>query len=388
VGFVKILVVNAGSSTYKCELFDIQSETPLSLWKGALDWGKGLQHCQVTFNKVEKACAFDNSKKAFQSILDACPENFGIVAHRIVHGGKEFTKPTWISSEVFEKLKILSSLAPLHNPISLQAIEIIQSCLGSIKQIAFFDTSFHAHMPDVAKIYALPYAWSQEGIQRYGFHGISHQYCSKRAATLLKQELKDLKMICCHLGRGCSLAAISQGISIDTTMGFTPLEGLMMGSRSGSIDPGLILYLLKEKKISVDALDHILNEESGLKGISGTRGDMRMILEKMQKGDAQAKLAYEMFVYRLRGWIGYLITALRGLDVLIFTGGIGENVPGVRTTSCEDLGFPGVILDEESNQMRTGDRLISSKDSKVNVFLIHTQEALEIAMGVKNIYIQ
>ncbi len=207
---MKILVVNAGSSTYKCELFDIQSETPLSLWKGALDWGKGLQHCQVTFNKVEKACAFDNSKKAFQSILDACPENFGIVAHRIVHGGKEFTKPTWISSEVFEKLKILSSLAPLHNPISLQAIEIIQSCLGSIKQIAFFDTSFHAHMPDVAKIYALPYAWSQEGIQRYGFHGISHQYCSKRAATLLKQELKDLKMICCHLGRGCSLAAISQ----------------------------------------------------------------------------------------------------------------------------------------------------------------------------------
>jgi acetate kinase len=251
--------------------------------------------------------------------------------------------------------------------------------LGAVPQAVVFDTAFHTQMPEMAAVYSGPYEWLQQGIRRYGFHGISHQYCAARAAELLNRNLKDLRLLTCHLGNGCSLAAIRGGRSVNTTMGFTPLDGLMMGSRSGSIDPGLLLHLLRQPDYSVDRLDRILNQESGLQGISGISTDLREILAAMAQGNARAQLAFDAYVHSLGCHIVAMLASLGGLDALVFAAGIGEHAAAVRAAACEAFGFLGLKLDPERNAQSRSDWDIAAPDSKVRVLVIHTQEDWEIA---------
>jgi acetate kinase len=273
----------------------------------------------------------------------------------------------------------LAELAPAHNPASLSGIEAIEQILGAVPQVAVFDTAFHAQMPEMATIYPGPYEWLKQEIRRYGFHGISHQYCAARAAELLDRDLRDLRLVTCHLGNGCSLAAIRDGRSVDTTMGFTPMEGLMMGSRSGSIDPGLLLHLLRQPNYSVDQLDRILNQESGLEGISGLSNDLREILTAMAKGNSRAQLAFDIYMHSLRSHIGAMLASLGGLDALAFTAGVGEHAAPVRAGACEAFAFLGLKLDLEKNAQSRLDWDIAAPDSTVRVLVIHAQENWEIA---------
>jgi acetate kinase len=317
---MKVLAVNAGSSSIKSALFEEGRREPL--WKSNFE--------------------------TLQQLLGALPSGVDAVGHRIVHGGRSFVEPTRITPEVKRALGRLASFAPAHNRLELDLIEAVQRKLGdTIPQVAVFDTAFHATLPAAAYTYAGPYDWLEQGIRRYGFHGISHQYVSQRAAEILGAPPE--RMVTCHLGNGCSLAAIRRGESIDTTMGFTPLEGLMMGTRSGSVDPGILIHLVRHCGKSADDLDRILNKESGLKGLSGVSGDMRSV---QAAGSDRAKLALDVFVHRLRGGIGQMMASLGGLDVLVFTGGIGEHSPEIRDAATAPFGFlkPRVLViptDEE-----------------------------------------
>ena len=278
-----------------------------------------------------------------------------------------------ITPEVKTAIARMASLAPLHNSVELDGIEFIEKRFGSVPQVAVFDTGFHSSLPEPAYVYPGPYEWLARGIRRYGFHGINHQYCAERAAQLLSRELGSLKIVTCHLGNGCSLAAVHAGRSVDTTMGFTPLEGLMMGTRSGSLDPGILTYLMRQGFTGAQ-LDELLNRKSGLLGISGISGDMREIVNAMKEGHPRAKLAFEIFVHRLRSCIGAMIATLGGIDALVFTAGIGENSPEVRAEACAKFGFLGVELDPVKNAQPSQDRDISKSDSAVRVFVVRAQE--------------
>ncbi len=306
-------------------------------------------------------------------------EEIDVVGHRVVHGGRKYRQSTPIDAAVKAEISRLSSLAPAHNPINLEGIETVEKLLPGVPQIAVFDTAFHSGLPDAAAIYPGPYEWIAGDIRRYGFHGISHQYCAGRAAQILGKDLASLRLITCHLGNGCSLAAIRNGQSVDTTMGFTPLEGLMMGTRSGSIDPGILTYLMRENGTTADKLDHILNRESGLKGISGLSGDMREIAAGMKQGNARAQLAFDIYIHRLRFHIGAMLPALGGLDALVFTAGIGENSPPVRAATSEAFAFMGLQINADKNQNKPLDEDISKPESTVRVLVIHTQEDWAIA---------
>jgi acetate kinase len=271
------------------------------------------------------------------------------------------------------------SFAPLHNRIELEGIELIERECGTVPQVAVFDTSFHSELPEAAATYAGPYEWAERGIRKFGFHGISHQYCAERVEQLLGNRPSQIKLVTCHLGNGCSLAAIRDGRSTDTTMGFTPLDGLMMGTRSGSVDPGILIYLLRQDNISGERLDDVLNTKSGLLGISGISGDMRQILAATKAGNMRARLAFDMFVHRLRSGIGSMIAAIGGMDALVFTGGIGENSAEVRSAVCLNFAFLGLHLDASKNKTARGDSEISSQDSSVRVFVLEAQEDWMIA---------
>ena len=273
------------------------------------------------------------------------PSEIDVVGHRIVHGGKEFEEATVITPQVKSAIARMAVFAPLHNRAELDGIEIVENRFGNVPQVAVFDTGFHSRLPGAAAVYPGPYEWLAKGIRRYGFHGISHQYCAERSAQLLGRELDSLKLVTCHLGNGCSLAAIRGGRSVDTTMGFTPLDGLMMGTRSGSLDPGILTYLMREEKSTGEQLDNLLNTKSGLLGVSGISGDMREVVTAMKGGNARAKLAFDMFVHHLQSGIGAMIAVLDGIDALIFTAGIGENSPEVRAATCVNFGFMGMKLD-------------------------------------------
>lgn len=386
-----ILVVNVGSSSHKISLFDLKdSSFTKPLWKGVLDWGREdvlpsytLENVQGV--KIQKQFDRFDVDAAIEAMLQTLwqgdskvvegPHSIERIGHRVVHGGRVFQQPTLITAEVKKTIKELTSLAPLHNPGNLEGIELMEKLFPNIPQIAVFDTAFHSYMPDFAKTYPVPMSWKQEGVQRYGFHGISHHYCSDRAAALLGKDLKSLKIINCHLGNGASVCAIREGRSVDTSMGMTPMEGLMMGSRCGSIDSGILLYRLREKKEPQDHLDRILNFESGLKGIAGS-SDMR---EVMGRQDEFAQLAVEMYVYRLRGYVGAYLTHLEGVDALIFTAGIGENNAEIRRRTCEGLSFLGIELDIEKNQNCEPDQDIASRNSKTRILVIKTQEEWMIA---------
>lgn len=382
-----ILVVNAGSSSHKLCLYDLHDNKPTQpLWKGALDWGNKdstILSFQTAEEKVEKTFQKVSIEEELEILLKSLYErpksiikdlsSIERIGHRVVHGGQVFEQPTLITSQVKEQIRNLIPLAPLHNPENLQGIELMEKIFPSIPQIAVFDTAFHTNMPDIVKTYPVPYVWKEDGIQRYGFHGPSHQYCAERAAHLLKND--HLKIVNCHLGNGVSLCAMVGGKSVNTTMGFTPMEGLMMGSRSGSIDPGIILYLLREGKQSIDSLDSILNFESGLKGICGF-SDMREIL---QSKDEKAKLAFDMFIYHLKFYLGAMITYLEGIDVIIFTAGIGENASQVREEVCHSLSFMGIEIDAKLNANCKPDQDIAKKSSKARILVIHTEEEWMIA---------
>jgi acetate kinase len=306
------------------------------------------------------------------------PAEISAVGHRIVHGGSQLTEPVVIDAQVKQSIADLTELAPLHNQAGLQGIELMEKLLPNTTQIAVFDTGFHRTLPLAAAVYPGPYEWYQRGIRRYGFHGINHQYCAGRAARLMGRDISSLKIVTCHLGNGCSLAAVSGGQSLDTTMGFTPLEGLMMGTRSGSIDPGILTYLIRAGEAG-DRLDDVLNHRSGLLGVSGVSRDMRDILEAIRSGNRRAKLAFEIFVHRLQAGIGAMVTSLGGLDALVFTAGIGENSPEIRHATCASLGFLGVQLDDVKNSAANPDENLSARDAPVCVFVIRAQEEWAIA---------
>jgi acetate kinase len=389
---MKILVLNAGSSTQKACLYEIGTSLPQDppepAWEAKIDWSG--DQANITARNSQGARAEDLVKvrpgvrpvaQLLEKILSendgavAPPSSIDRVAHRIVNGGPEFRDPTLITPEVKVAIESAASLAPLHNRAELDGIEFIEKHFGSVPQVAVFDTGFHSHLPEAAYVYPGPYEWLAQGIRRYGFHGINHQYCAERAAQLLGKDLGLLKIVTCHLGNGCSLAAVQGGRSVDTTMGFTPLEGLMMGTRSGSIDPGILTYLMRQG-LTEARLDELLNKKSGLLGISGISGDMRRILAAMKEGNARARLAFDIFIHRLRSCIGAMIATLGGIDALVFTAGIGEKSPEVRAAACANFGFLNLELDAERNAQSTldPDREISGSHSTVRVFVVQAQE--------------
>jgi acetate kinase len=396
---MKILVLNAGSSSQKIRLYELPggeappSTPPAPLWTADADWGRGSGKATITLTARGETSTIEQPigdrgeiltqllRELWQGKLAVLerPGDVDVIGHRVVHGGAKYQQSVLITPEVREEIRRLIPFAPLHQPVNLAGIETVESLFGAIPQVAVFDTAYHSHLPRVAQVYPGPYSWFEQGIRRYGFHGISHQYCARRGAELVGGELSLLRVVNCHLGNGCSLAAILGGSSVDTTMGFTPLEGLMMGSRSGSIDPAILLYLQREQGATPDILEDMLNHQSGLKGISGLSGDMRTILQAIQQGNERAKLALDLYVYRLRSCLGSMIAALEGIDVLSFTGGVGEHVPEIRADVCKAFGFLGIALDEEKNARATEDQDIAAANSTARVLVIHTEEDWEIA---------
>ncbi|NJM48908.1 MAG: acetate kinase [Alkalinema sp. RU_4_3] len=376
---MKILVLNAGSSSQKSCLYEItedSKEPSQPLWSADINMPPQMTRSDRRSSleqMLQTLWAGDRPVIADRSAIDA-------VGHRVVHGGQYYDQTTRIDAQVKSTIASLTPLAPAHNPANLEGIELVETLLGKqVPQFAVFDTAFHRQMPDAATIYPGPYDWIKTGIRRYGFHGISHEYCSDRAAQLLGRDLKELRLINCHLGNGCSLAAIESGISIDTTMGFTPLEGLMMGTRSGSIDPGILIYLMRERGYDGITLDRLLNQESGLKGLSGVSHDLREIQRAIEADNQRAKLAWDVYIHRIRSGIGAMLIGLGGLDALIFTAGVGEHQPAVRSAVCAGLGFLGVVIDETLNRSGRGDRDIATADSPVRILVIQTQEDWQIA---------
>lgn len=383
---MKILVLNRGSSSLKCCFYQFDSfpkEYKPPVGEALLEWKNNFENMTLKLktDRGTEQLFFTHQTQALEYIVHSlCPkrEQIDAIGHRIVHGGKFFHESLFIDASVKNKIRYLSELAPLHNLADLEGIELFEEFFPKTPQFAVFDTAFHHTLPDCAAIYPGPYAWIEEGIRRYGFHGTSFQYCTRRASELLARDPQ--KMVICHLGSGASLCAIKNGKSIDTTMGFTPLEGLMMDTRSGSIDPGILLYLLSKKKRTVDDLSKELYEKSGLLGLSGTSSDMRDILIQVDQGNARAKLALEVYIHRLNSGIGSMVASLNGLDTLVFTAGIGEHASLVRSRVCESLSFLGIKLDVKKNELpQSQDCDLSLPDSKVKIFLIHTQELFEIA---------
>jgi acetate kinase len=389
-----ILVLNAGSSSQKSCLYRLETELPQHppepLWSAHIDWiASDFGSLSVKSNGVKQQIELVNRDQALETMLNTIVqgetkvldnlEQIDLVGHRVVHGGAKYSQPTIITSEVKSAIADLIPLAPNHNPAHLEGIEAIARILPTVTQIAVFDTAFHSQIPEPAKVYPLPYKWFEQGIQRYGFHGISHQYCATKTAQILDKSLDSLKIITCHLGNGCSLAAIANGICIDTTMGFSPLEGLMMGTRCGSIDPQILLYLMREYDLDRDELNQLLNKESGLLGVSGISADMRAILTASAEGQARAQLAFDIYIHRLRSSIGAMIASLGGLDVLVFTAGVGENAAKVREKTCEQFAFLGLYLDTNKNNARPMNEDITTSDSQVRVLVIHTEEDWAIA---------
>lgn len=302
------------------------------------------------------------------------------VGHRVVHGMEYFNKSVLITPEVIEKVKECYPVAPLHNPANITGIEAVLDLLPGVPQVAVFDTAFHQTMPAKAYMYALPYEdYEKYGIRRYGFHGTSHRYVSRRAAEFLGLPLDNLRMITCHIGNGGSITAIKDGKSIDTSMGLTPTEGLMMGTRVGDVDPGALVYLMQRTGLDADGLAKVINKQSGVLGISGISNDMRDIENGIKEGNERARLAMDMYEYRILKYIGAYAAVLDGVDVIVFTGGVGENQTGTREYLCRHLGYLGVTFDAEANKTRGEEVVISGKDSKVKVVVIPTDEELMIA---------
>ncbi len=388
---MKILVINAGSSSIKYQLFEMPQETVLA--KGLLEKigeeTSKLTHSFDSKTQKIKTKAADHSA-GIKIILDALVEpqtgvikdisEIKAVGHRVVHGGEAFTDSVIINDKVIASIEKFADLAPLHNPPNLTGIRAAQKSLPDAVQVACFDTAFHTTIPQVAYIYALPYEiYEKFRVRRYGFHGTSHKYVARRCAAIMGKGKYDINVITCHLGNGCSITAVKAGKSIDTSMGLTPLEGLVMGTRSGDFDPAILFYL-SEKGYSTEELNNMCNKKSGLLGISGVSNDMRNLREQAQAGNERAQLAFDIFCYRIKKYIGAYTAALGKLDAIVFTGGIGENAPDVRAQCCNDLEQIGVSIDPAANvETNRVEGLITSADSRVKVYVIPTNEELAIA---------
>ncbi|MFA5832712.1 MAG: acetate kinase [Bacteroidota bacterium] len=395
---MNILVLNCGSSSVKYQLIDVDKK--LFLAKGVVDRvgmsGAVLTNTRADGDEIKITGDILDHTTAIEYILAVLlSKNHGVIStkseihavgHRVVHGGETFTGSVLIDESVIKGIRDNFEIAPLHNPHNLRGITACQTHLPEIPQVSVFDTAFHHEMPPHAYIYGIPYSlYSQYKIRRYGFHGTSHSYVSQRAAELMKKDLKKLKVITCHLGNGCSMAAIDKGISIDTSMGFTPLEGLLMGTRSGDIDTSIILYVMAKEGLNYSEANTLLNKHSGLQGISGVSSDMREVITEMNEGNKKAKLAFDIFCYRVKKYIGSYIAALGGLDALVFTGGIGENSPDIRKAICENLDYLGIEFDKSANNTKEKEKAISTAKSKAIVFVIPTNEELMIALETKEI---
>jgi acetate kinase len=393
---MKILVLNSGSSSQKSALYEIgdnlPSDPPSPLWEGKIEWNGDDARFRLRTSagaSHDGAIKVSSRAEAVEHLLSTLwngntravgsAAEIEVVGHRVVHGGPNYDEPTRLTAEVKAEIAKVSVFAPLHNRAELEGMAIVEKLLGAVPQVAVFDTGFHRTLPPYAFVYPGPYRWLEEGIRRYGFHGINHQYCAERAAQLLRRDPSSLKVVTCHLGNGCSLAAIRAGKSVDTTMGFTPLEGLMMGTRSGSVDPGILTYLMRQHQLEPQWIDDLLNKESGLLGISGVSGDMREIVSLMKRGHSRAELAFDIFVHRLVAGIGSMVAVLRGMDALVFTAGIGENSPEVREAVCQSLTFLGLNLDVDANSNVSPDADIAGSTSAIRILVIRAQEDWAIA---------
>jgi len=399
---MNVLVLNSGSSSQKSCLYEIGDTVPADppdcVWEGKIEWAGDSTECSIKNSRGvsrKDQTSVGSRGEAIERLLDglwsgetqaiSSPSDIDVVGHRVVHGGPQYFEPSIVTAKVKSAIGSVSVFAPLHNRAELEGMEVVTKLLGPVPQIAVFDTGFHRTMPLSAATYPGPYDWFEQGIRRYGFHGINHQYCAQRAAQLLGKNLNSLKLVTCHLGNGCSLAAIREGRSADTTMGFTPVEGLMMGTRSGSVDPGILTYLIRERKFSGEQLDEVLNEKAGLLGISGISSDMRKIIAASRTGHERAKLALDIYIHRLRSGIGAMIAVLGGIDALVFTAGVGENSPEVRAAACDNLAFLGLRLDQGKNTQSPVDEDISAPDTTVRVLVIHAQEDWMIARECWNL---
>lgn len=395
---MKILVLNCGSSSVKYQLFDMTDESVLA--KGLVE-RVGMTDAILTHRPAgkEKYCHVEpilehtSAIKVVTNIL-VHPEHGVIrdvkeidaVGHRVVHGGEKFSQSTLITQEVKNVLTEYIELAPLHNPPNLKGIAAAESVLPDVPQVGVFDTAFHSTIPRCAYLYALPYALYQRyRIRRYGFHGTSHKFVAQRVAQLMQKEFSALKIITCHLGNGASITAVDRGQSVETSMGFTPLEGLIMGTRAGDIDPAIIPYVMAKEELSLGEVDAMLNKHSGMLGVSGIGSDMRDIEKAAEGGHERAQLALEMYRYRIRKYIGAYVAAMNGVDAIVFTAGIGENDPTSRAIIGKHLSFFGVEIDEERNNCRGVEREISTLASKVKVWVIPTNEELMIARDTMEI---
>ena len=390
---MNILVLNAGSSSHKLCFYRLENSlpetAPTPVWEAQIDWYSTQAVIEVnadTGAAIEQKQEITSRREILSGVLSTLWQGetqvlqsqteIDAVCHRVVHGGQTYQTSTLVTAAVKAEIARLKQLAPNHNPANLEGIELMEDLLGEIPQIAVFDTAFHSQMPDVAAIYPGPYDWVNQDIRRYGFHGISHQYCTQRAAQLLGRD--DLRLIICHLGNGGSLSAVYHGRSIDTTMGFTPLDGLMMGTRSGSVDPGILIYLMRQG-YDADKLDRLLNKESGLQGISGISHDLRQIGPAIAAGDTQAQLARDLYLHRLKACFGSMLMSLGGIDAVVFTAGIGEHSATIRADACSAMAFLGLTLDPSKNEMNPVDQDIATADSTIRVLVIHTQEDWAIA---------
>lgn len=385
-----ILTINSGSSSIRSQLINL-SKTPKVLAKAHID-GIGLKNCKFTFHSKSKHIGqkhkFKNHQSAIKKILESLLQakvidsinDIKAIGHRIVHGGEKYNKATKIDARILKELEKLNDLAPLHNPHNIAGVKACKKHFPKAKQIAIFDTAFHQSLEEKAFLYALPSSWYRKhGIRRYGFHGTSHQYVVNQALKIHKK--KNAKIISCHLGNGASITATLNGKSVDTSMGFTPLEGIIMGTRSGSIDPEIIFYAKNKLKLPLSKIRESLNKESGLKALFEKSSDMRDIRDAYHKKDPKAVRAIECFSYSILKQIGAYIAVLDGLDVLIFTGGIGEHAYYVREIICQNLNYLGLKIDKQKNKKNSEN--ISTPKSKVKVLIIPTNEELQIAMEVK-----
>jgi acetate kinase len=372
---MKALALNAGSSTLKAAVYDVEpgmalGAPPDPCWKDEVRWEPR------------------RSAGTAEAMLRRLGRNLNVdvVGHRIVHGGGRFCIPERLTPEVKAVVASLATSAPLHNSAALEGVAVVERIAGDeTPQVGVFDTGFHAGLSLAAQAYAGPRAWLDRGLRRFGFHGINHEFAAHRAANVLRRPLDELRLIICHLGSGCSVAAVRGGRSVDTTMGFTPLEGLVMGTRSGSLDPGLLLHLLREPGASVDALDAVLNHRSGLRGLSGISGDLRDVLTARAHGDGGAGLAFDVYIHRLRFHIGAMLPALGGLDAIVFTGGAGERSAPVRAAALAPFAFLGVELDPEQNEEGRGDIDVATESSVVRVLVIRAREEWAIARAAARV---
>ena len=394
---MKVLVINCGSSSLKYQLIDMDGEKVLC--KGLCE-RIGMESSMITHEangtKATTPAIFPTHTEAFAEVVKKMTTGAGkcindvseidAIGHRVVHGGEKFKSSCLITDEVINTLRELSPLAPLHNPAGILGIEAARKVFGNIPMVAVFDTAFHSTMPPKAYMYAIPYEYYEKyGVRRYGFHGTSHKYVASRAADMLGKPIESLKLISCHLGNGSSVTAVDGGKSVETSMGFTPLAGLPMGTRAGDIDAGILEYLMNKYGYSIGEMLNILNKKSGMEGISGVSSDFRDLEEGAEKGNGRCALAREKFAYEVKKLIGAYAAVMGGVDAIIFTAGVGENDALERMQIASGLEYMGVKMDEDANNVRGEERVISATDSKVKVLLIPTNEELMIAMDTASL---